>query len=369
MENTIYIVVLLFCLLIILTFFSKQEPVYYYRCPELPISPITDEIFQKNNIIKSENPNFWDIYLPCGYNGIEKQLTQLELSGRPQAVFGITSCDNIVSKPKLWSILEQTYGRNGAKKIMPESFIVGNPHDLELFKRQYREGDIYILKNWKQRKLGLKLTKDYDYIVRCHPNKFQIVQKYLTNPYLIDGRKINFRVYLLIICHNNLSYFFVNRNLKCIYAQQAFDLSDIKTKERHLTSLNLDPRIYETHPFNRDELTRFWGRDKYRLLMRRMYRSLFYLSVAIQPHICLQAKYHSKVSFQLFGLDYFVDDAFHPWLLEINKGPEMSQTYYKEVEVNNKVMYDTYHMLGLAKLPPNTTNDYDLIWWAGRPGT
>ena len=33
-----------------------------------------NDIFKKNNISKERNSN-WDIYLPCGYNNIENELT------------------------------------------------------------------------------------------------------------------------------------------------------------------------------------------------------------------------------------------------------------------------------------------------------
>lgn len=362
---TIWFIVLLLILLILITFSGKfkfesaTKPIYYYKCSEQPVSNQTRQIFEKQNISRTNSDKDWDLFLPCGYNYIEKQLDQLKLNRPDQMIFGITDCDNIVSKPMLWSILATKYGRSVAKTIMPESYVIGSSEDLDIFKQQFRKGQIYILKNWKQRKLGLKLTKNYQMITKCPKSKYQVVQKYITNPYLLDGRKINFRIYLLIVCHQGISSFYVNKNLKCIYTQQKFSLTDIKTQERHFTSLNLNPQIYEQLPFNRYELSRYWGQTQFDQLMNSINKSLYLLALAIKPWICQSQKYYHNLTFQLFGLDYLIDAQFKPWLLEINKGPDMAQTYYKEVEVNQKVLEDTYNLITSKQSSNN--NDYFLI--------
>ncbi len=48
-------------------------------------------------------------------------------------------------------------------------------------------------------------------------DNYKVVQKYMTNLYLINKRKVNMRIYLLIINKKNKKYFYLSSLGKCIY--------------------------------------------------------------------------------------------------------------------------------------------------------
>ena len=71
-----------------------------------------------------------------------------------------------LSKNQLWKILNNYYGRNKASKLIPESFIINNTDDIELFKKHYKKGNVYLLKKNIQRKEGILILNDYKQIMK-----------------------------------------------------------------------------------------------------------------------------------------------------------------------------------------------------------
>ena len=49
-----------------------------------------------------------------------------------------------------------------------------------------------------------------DEILNAKNDNYKVVQKYLTNLYLVNRRKVNLRVYLLIIIKNNKKEFYMS---------------------------------------------------------------------------------------------------------------------------------------------------------------
>ena len=50
----------------------------YYRCQDKLLGKITQSIFDDHNIINSNED--WDLYYPCGYNNVEKELKDIQIS-------------------------------------------------------------------------------------------------------------------------------------------------------------------------------------------------------------------------------------------------------------------------------------------------
>ena len=136
------IVLILFVLILLLIIYSKldydsnkEDFVSYTKCKKKEIKNLKKEIYDKYNIdYKKDGEHDWDIYLPCGYNNVENELKKIKVSHNKQVIFGISGCDKIISKNSLWSLLENYYGRNEAKNIMPESFVLSNQSNRDLFK-------------------------------------------------------------------------------------------------------------------------------------------------------------------------------------------------------------------------------------------
>lgn len=338
----------------------------YYRCKDKMLGKIMQDIFNDNNIKQTDNN--WNIYVPCGYNNVENELKTIDIKNNisDKYIFGLNGCDSIVSKNKIWECLVKCFGRKKASRLMPESYVLDDPNEMLEFRRMFdpNEKSIFILKKNIQRKEGLKLTRDFFDIINGSDDDYRVAQKYITDLYLINGRKINLRIYLLIVINNNIVYFYLSNIGKCIYTNKKYNDNDLDF-ESNITSYNLDMSVYETNPRNFQQLKEYIdinnnkdgdGKglfDKIELLM-------------IQVSTCLSKNfYQSKnikgsVTFQLFGGDVIFDNQLHPYLLEFNKGPDMSPRDNLDENMKNIVQTDMLKTVGIIQ--QSDDNSFYLIY-------
>ena len=224
-NNNVILNILLLLLIIYLLYCIsfREDFTNYTRCDKKPVRGIMKKIFDQFNINK--NKEDWDLYIPCGYNGVEKELREVNTKDT-QKIFGISGCDKIVSKNSLWEVIINKYGRNEAKNIMPETFLLHQKNDMDQLKKQYKNGDTVILKKNLQRKLGIKFAQDWDTIVKSKNNDFRLAQKFISDVFIINKRKMNLRIYMLVVCKNNKKEVYFHKLGKCLYTSK--DVSEKK---------------------------------------------------------------------------------------------------------------------------------------------
>lgn len=326
------------------------------------------------------------IYIPCNYNNSDEDIQgffgrkQLFDSGNwvlwlTAAVLG---CNKICSKNGLWSVLETTYGRQEATHIMPESWVI--PAQTPAIRRMMRKLDrdtgklqlpTLIFKKNIQGKQGLLLTNSPAEIRKiignsAEPNdKYSVAQRYLEKPYLIHGRKLNIRLYVLIVVSEFGSSWWLYRAGKCIYTNCQYEVlpadttirsgfeNQINLLERHFTSLNLDTKkAYQEErcPESLEELQEYmqhrgenWPRiwKNIQLGLQKVARSYTGKLTAFM----------GSEAYQIFGVDYILteptEDGVHitPYLLEFNKGPEMKYKSPKDQELKQGLQIDILELV------------------------
>jgi hypothetical protein len=326
----------------------------YYRCTLKKIGTINNEIFRENNI-KQDNQD-WNIYIPCGYNNVEKELLSIQANSiNNKYVYGINGCDSIVSKNKIWESLVNCFGRKEASLYMPESFVLHKSNDMDLFRKMFKKKNIYILKKNIQRKEGLKLTSNLDVILNSVLDNYRVVQKYLTDLYLINKRKVNLRIYLLIVIKNGYKTFYVSNIGKCIYTRKEYNNNNFDF-ESNITSYNLDMNVYKTNPRNFNELYKYVN-DKSnngKILFNNIDTLLRKVSQCLSKNIFQSSNIKNTTCFQLFGADVIFDNNLNTYLLELNKGPDMIPRDENDKLMKKKVQQDMFKIVGI--LPNIDTN-------------
>ena len=326
---------------------SKSGNITYNQCNNIKLGDTIKKVFDKNGVVKDVAS--WDLYVPCGYNYVEGELETMNKIKPHQRIFAISGCDKIASKNNLWEILRNTYGREEASKIMPETYIIGDKGDMKIFKANYQEGNLYVVKKNVQRKEGIVITGDYNKIMRMCNKQYKVIQEYARDLYILKRRKINIRLYLLVICFNGKVGGYLYNQGKCIYTNKDYkEGTDAEDREVHLTSVNLDMDIYKTHPETLEDLEKYLGSKDYKLLWNNTLKIMKQMMKATEKHICFLDKMQKAVAFQVFGGDIIFDKSFNPYLLELNKGPSMKYMSDIDMKMKDQLTRDMFTFVGLT---------------------
>ena len=182
---------------------SKHPNVKFKRCDQ-PVTKIEKNILDKFNQVDNEA---WDVYVPCGYTFVEKELENNDhfVNRKTKGwVLGIQGADNFAAKDRAWNMLLKRYGRLRATIFMPESWVTYEPLQMTAFHDHVRKhpSDTYIMKKNIQQQKGLKIIRRASEVDGAFGDGFVVVQRILKDPFLVNGRKINIRVYILVVCVN-----------------------------------------------------------------------------------------------------------------------------------------------------------------------
>lgn len=382
----------------------------------------------KNNDIEETKSNDWTIYFPCGYTYTNKEIEQVNLSehdtclkpdpikklsslkphpikelallkpytikqidslkplDKPSGlkppdlqpyhrIFIINNADQLSNKQKIWENLVKTYGRDRASEIMPLTYVLRNEKDMNRFMKEYSRNKIYILKKNIQRQKGLKITNDKNDILNSKNDGYVVCQEMLQNPYLIDKKKINMRVYLLFVCQNNEVSAYAHRNGFMYYTKVPFVKNSLKDGP-NITTGYIDREVYEKNPLTLEDFRKYLD-DEDRSLTRyeeqilnnynnissivfsRIYNLVRQIVIATKHTVCMDSHIQNSITFQLFGVDIALSDKLVPQLIEINKGPDMGTKDDKDSQVKHTVMNDIFRILKVSD--PQNVNKHSFI--------
>nr|XP_055162555.1 inactive polyglycylase TTLL10 isoform X2 [Nyctereutes procyonoides] len=160
----------------------------------------------------------------------------------------------------------------------------------------------------------------------------RVVQRYIQNPLLLDGKKFDVRSYLLIACAMPYMVFFGHgyaRLTLSLYDPHSSDLSGHLTNQFMQKKSPLYVLLKEDTVWSMDRLNRHIN-DKFRktkglprdwvftTFTKRMQQIMVHCFQAVK------AKLHCKLGyFDLIGCDFLIDENFKVWLLEMNSNPAL----------------------------------------------
>lgn len=362
--NAKYLLLILFLIIglyIIYPNSNKEGYLNYTKCKGRGHNSVTNEIFSKHQFNRTQDTN-WDLYIPCGYNGIEKEMKNIKVSNDKQVIFGINGCDKIVAKDNIWKLLVKKYGRLRSKDLMPDTYIVKNTEDRQLFYRNFKPNKIYILKQNIQRQRGLKLLNNLDDINKETGlfTKYRVIQELLQDPFILNRRKINLRIYLLIICEKNEISAYIHEGGFMYYTPKYFKKNTL-SRECNITSGYVPRIVYQQNPLTLVDFKNWLNKNGYnsKILFNNMESMFRIIMDAISDSLCKNIL-NNNVKFQLFGADVAPDENLKCKLMEINKGPDMGAKDARDRKVKFTVQEDIFNLLGLIKT--GRKNKFKKIW-------
>jgi tubulin polyglutamylase TTLL9 len=199
-----------------------------------------------------------------------------------------------------------------------------NFYDNIKFNKNHDDDKIYILKKNTHRKQGLQLFRGTKLAVlrEYEEGQYKLIQEFIQNPYLVNNRIMVVRLYLVIFRNEKYNYG-VHKYGKCLYTSKDFNLDKIET-ERLITDSKL--KLGEDFPKNLTDMENYDKKINLELLKKPIvnvlncYRQFLKKTDDSTPN-------KSLTFFQLFGVDIILDSDYKPYLLEINKSPDMNNIY------------------------------------------
>ena len=70
--------------------------------------------------------------------------------------------------------------------------------------------------------------------------------------------------------------------------------------------------------------------------------------ISVKDKLCNLKNIYKNKTFQLFGLDFIFDKQMNPYLLEMNKGPDMIPRSITDEKMKFKVEQDIFNILKVA---------------------
>lgn len=189
-----------------------------------------------------------------------------------------------------------------------------------------------------------------------------IVQKYISNPLLISGYKLDLRLYVCVTSFCPLTIYTYEEGL-VRFATEKFDLSSLDNVYAHLTntSINKYGASYKTYKegigcgckwtFSKfRSYLRIFGVDDM-LLWQKMNNIVILTLLAITPLP------EASNCFELFGFDILIDDKFKPWLLEVNYNPALCLDCSIDDTVKRKLLHDIVELLNYKQVDTHRQNE------------
>nr|XP_008529872.1 PREDICTED: inactive polyglycylase TTLL10 [Equus przewalskii] len=196
----------------------------------------------------------------------------------------------------------------------------------------------------------------------------RIVQRYIQNPLLLDGKKFDVRSYLLIACTTPYMVFFGHgyaRLTLSLYDPHASDLGGHLTNQFMQKKSPLYVMLKEDTVWSMDHLNRYIN-DKFRktkglprdwvftTFTKRMQQIMAHCFLAVKSKLQCKLGY-----FDLIGCDFLIDENFKVWLLEMNSNPALHTNCEVLKEVIPGVVMETLDLATLLQ-PYNPRDAYVL---------
>jgi hypothetical protein len=264
----------------------------------------------------------------------------------------LSNNSSICNKKEMFKNMKKFYEARDLNVFekMPLTFhIETGPTDpqFQLFSSNFEEGSIWIIKPGEStnRGKGIKVSSSLgeikSLISRNTENRTYIVQKYISNPLLINKRKFDIRCYALVttFADHVQGYFFKEGYLRT--SCKEFNVKNTKDKFIHLTNDAVQKDHEDYGKFESGNKLSYYDFQKIlnstnsnQDFFSQMFPQIVDIvkdSIASVKNIVNdEEKLHS---FEVLGYDFMIDEDFKVWLIEINTNPclELSSSYLSKI--------------------------------------
>lgn len=261
----------------------------------------------------------------------------------------------------------------------PTTFVLPGEYSMfaEEFKRQQHAGAIWIMKpvgksqgkgiflfdklsqvaDWRQDPRWLrhddapKKGKEEEEKKEAEP---YVVQRYLSDPLLIGGKKFDLRLYVLVTSYAPLTvYMYRSGFARFSHTRFSMNAEDLSNAMVHLTNVavqkhcdNYDEKRggkWDLHQLKMYLLTMV-DPDRVATLFYEIQDVILYSLLSVQK-VMIQDKH----CFELYGYDIMISSDLKPWLIEVNASPSLSANTPNDYDMKFALLDDTLTVLDFER--------------------
>lgn len=215
---------------------------------------------------------------------------------------------------------------------------------------------------------GIIVARDPLTALDDHALDNYIVQEYVHRPLLLEGKKFDLRVYVLLTSIRNPSIFIFNDGLVriCTEPYEAPTEENVKNACKHLTNYAVNKRSAD-YVFNTDVARMDVGNKRNFSFLNRwleesghsaseLWRQVGIIIVktilAAQPSIarvydsCFPTGFNDGYCcFEVLGFDVLIDSKMRPWLMEVNHTPSFATETPLDMEIKSKLLTEVWSII------------------------
>ncbi|XP_060522806.1 tubulin monoglutamylase TTLL4-like isoform X2 [Cylas formicarius] len=267
-------------------------------------------------------------------------------------------------KDRLWRNFQRMISKHGLKEFgfLPHTYIL--PQEMKLLKQnwEFKNGngnEMWIIKPpASARGVGIKVINKWSQL----PKKTSlVVQKYISNPYLINGSKFDLRLYVLVTSFHPLRIYLYPEGLaRFASAKYSDDAKDLKDRYMHLTNYSInklssqyttneDANACQGHKWTLSKLMEYLhseGVDTkglWKNLQQLVIKTIISSESLITP-LCEDNMNSFYNCYELFGIDVLLDEHLKPWLLEVNISPSLHSASPLDAHVKGPLVQTLFDM-------------------------
>ena len=242
---------------------------------------------------------------------------------------------------------------------------------------------------------GIKVIAHDRAMELCKERKGKVlIQRYLADPYLINNKKFDLRMYVLVTGADPLRIYVHEEGLTRLSTKD-YSLKNIKDRFAHLTNYSINKKASnfvaadegdmaggggggddngifagerEGFKWSLQAFKRWLAEQQSQAIMERtmvkIHDMIVKTIVAAEPD--LSHSLHSSVNyrtncFELFGFDVFLDSKLDPHLIEVNISPSLMGSSPLDRRIKGTVISDVCHIVGFQPYDNTLLSKYNKL--------
>lgn len=258
----------------------------------------------------------------------------MKLTSHVKLTYGLSSGDFLANKQTLAVV-------SSSSRFLPTSFVsktINNGKESNTVNPRVNDY-CYIFKKNIQKQKGIQISCTQDEYDRIVTSNHDVIQEALLDPYTIDGRKINLRVYVMFVYDPILQVFQSPLVYEDGFIYYCKDKLPIECKHRDvlpheitydnfITTGYIDRSVYETNPLTVLDMLGEKNNEFFKKV-RIAIEDVFVRTCVIQKAVEIESIADRWISskgkrFLIFGVDLAVSRSFDIKIMEMNKGPDLN---------------------------------------------